>query len=69
MAMVKDLRERQDELAVNDIIAAIAGDAAARGAVSRQTSEVRAEDLDKIPPRASFVSSMQTPASKKRSSR
>ncbi len=54
MAMVKDLREREDELAGNDIIAAIAGDAAARGAVSRQISEVRAEDLDKIPPESEF---------------
>ena len=54
MAMVMDLRERGEELAANDVVAAIAGDAAARGAVSRQVCEVRAEDLDKIPPENEF---------------
>jgi very-short-patch-repair endonuclease len=54
MAMVKDLRERGEQLAANDIIAAISGDSAARGAVSHEVSEVRAEDLDKIPPENEF---------------
>jgi len=54
MAMVKDLRERGEQLAANDIIAAISGDSAARGAVSHEVSEFRAEDLDKIPPESEF---------------
>lgn len=54
MAMVKDLRERGEQLAANDIIAAISGDPAARGAVSHEISGVRAEDLDKIPPENEF---------------
>ena len=54
MAMVKDLGERGEQLAANDIIAAISGDSAARGAVSNEVSEVRAEDLDKIPPENEF---------------
>ena len=55
MAMVKDLRERAAALAAHEIIAAIAGDGAARAEVSarRQPADVR--DLDRTPPDVEFL--------------
>jgi hypothetical protein len=36
MAMVKDLQEHASELAVHDVIAAIAGDSGAKGAINAE---------------------------------
>ncbi|HKV93642.1 MAG TPA: AAA domain-containing protein [Candidatus Angelobacter sp.] len=55
MAMVKDLQQREQELAAHDIVAAIAGDSDARNSVSAaQQNETEPAELDRIPPENEF---------------
>jgi len=50
MALVKDLREREDQFAAHDLIAAIAGDIDAREkAVARRSDSSLTIDLDEVP--------------------
>jgi very-short-patch-repair endonuclease len=55
MAMVKDLRERAEEIAAHDLIAAIAGDPGARTAVGATRQDVDTTSLDQIPPENEFL--------------
>jgi very-short-patch-repair endonuclease len=55
MAMVKDIQERANELAANDIVAAIAGDQEARSAVSASQQDLDPKELDRIPPDNEFI--------------
>src|SRR5712692_6306299 len=56
MALVKDLRERGEEFAAHDLIAAMAGDVDARQTVAaRRGDGSLAIDLDRIPPDEEFV--------------
>jgi very-short-patch-repair endonuclease len=50
MAMVKDLQQGADQMAGNDIIAAIAGDATARANLRMDVKDVNPCDLDDIKP-------------------
>jgi very-short-patch-repair endonuclease len=50
LAMVKDLENRGAELMTNDIVAAIAGDVAARRLLSASNVDVDPKGLDAIPP-------------------
>ena len=55
MAMVRDLRERGAELAAHDLVAAIAGDSGARGAVSGSSADIDPKELDRVPPDNEFL--------------
>jgi very-short-patch-repair endonuclease len=55
MAMVNDLRDRAEELAASDMIAAIAGDLSARQALRRHRAEIDPRDLDLVPPDQEFL--------------
>ena len=55
MAMVKDLRERAAEMAAHDLIAAIAGDKAAREAIQDARADTDPRELDKIDPNNEFL--------------
>lgn len=55
MAMVKDLREFGSMMAQHDLIAAIAGDRAARNTVKSHHQELNDRDLDSIPPDAQYL--------------
>jgi very-short-patch-repair endonuclease len=51
MAMVEDLRNHEDLLIDNDLVAAIAGDETARASIAASQRSVEAQELDQIPPR------------------
>ncbi len=55
MAMVKDLKENLDALAAQDLIAAIAGDPAARQAIAGTAGEADPKELDQVPPDNEFL--------------
>ena len=55
MAMVKDLKDNLDALAAQDLIAAIAGDSAARQAVAGSGTEADPKTLDEVPPDNEFL--------------
>jgi len=55
MAMVNDLRERSEELAANDMIAALAGDSDARGQIGSQNIECDPHEFDRTPPQNEFL--------------
>ncbi|WP_162601767.1 AAA domain-containing protein [Occallatibacter savannae] len=55
LAMVKDLELRGAELISNDIVAAIAGDASARRAMSASNVDVDPKGLDSVPPTNEFA--------------
>jgi len=55
MAMVKDLQERATELAVHDVIAAIAGDPGAKGAINAEQKDPDPKEFDSIPPENEFL--------------
>ncbi|MEE9205052.1 MAG: AAA domain-containing protein [Nitrospirales bacterium] len=55
MAMVKDLQERDAELLAHDLIAAIAGDAEARRAVSANRKDIDPRELDRRHPDHEFL--------------
>ena len=55
LAMVKDLELRGTELAGNDIVAAIAGDAAARRKLSTSHVDIDPKGLDSVPPANEFA--------------
>jgi hypothetical protein len=55
LAMVKDLENRTAELMSSDIVAAIAGDAAARRLMSAAHVDVDPKSLDSIPPTNEFA--------------
>jgi hypothetical protein len=55
LAMVKDLENRTAELFTSDIVAAIAGDAVARGKLSAAHIDVDPKLLDSIPPANEFA--------------
>ena len=56
MALVKDLRERGEEFAAHDLLAAIAGDVDARQTVAARRSDGSlAIDLERVPPDEEFV--------------
>ncbi len=55
MAMVKDLRERGAEMASHDLIAAIAGNAAARETVSSRRTGTDPREFDRVPPDTEFL--------------
>jgi hypothetical protein len=55
MAMVKDLQERANDLTVHDVIAAIAGDGGAKGAINAEQKDPDPKDFDSIPPENEFL--------------
>jgi very-short-patch-repair endonuclease len=55
MAMVKDLQDNLDQLAVHDLVAAIAGDAGARETLRTANVSENPRDLDLIPPNNEFL--------------
>jgi len=55
MAMVKDLKENLDALAAQDLIAAIAGDSAARQAIAGTAGEADPKQLDQVAPDNEFL--------------
>ena len=55
MAMVRDLRERADEMAAHDLIAALAGERTARDTVSAARSDLDPRDLDNTKPEQEFL--------------
>ncbi len=55
MAMVRDLRDRLPEMALNDIIAAIAGDATAQQSVRGDRQDIDPRELDRISPDNEFL--------------
>jgi hypothetical protein len=55
LAMVKDLENLTGELVANDVVAAIAGDAAARAQLSMSQVEVDPKRLDLVPPDLEFA--------------
>jgi very-short-patch-repair endonuclease len=55
MAMVRDLRDRLPEMAEHDLIAAIAGNGAARQAVQGSGQDVDVKTLDRISPDQEFL--------------
>jgi hypothetical protein len=55
MAMVKDLRERGNEMAKNDIIAAIAGDEEATHQLGTIRADQDPRELDRTPPEQEFL--------------
>ncbi len=55
MAMVRDLQECGDQLASNDIIAAIAGDTDAKGLVGAKTQNTDPKEFDRFPPQSEFL--------------
>ena len=55
MAMVKDLQERAGDLAVHEIVAAIAGDTEARSAVGAAQADLDPRELDRTPPENEFT--------------
>lgn len=55
LAMVKDLENRGAELLNSDIVAAIAGDQAARRALSARHIEIDPKGLDSVPPANEFA--------------
>jgi very-short-patch-repair endonuclease len=55
LAMVKDLEARRSELLANDVVAAIAGDNAARRKLSGSQVETDPSSLDDIPPDNEFA--------------
>lgn len=55
LAMVKDLEARGAELVDNDIVAAIAGDAAARRRLSASHVDIDPKGLDAVPPANEFA--------------
>lgn len=50
LAMVRDLRDRGEELAAHDLIAAIAGDGGAREQLRARGGEIAPQDLDRLAP-------------------
>jgi hypothetical protein len=55
MAMVKDLQQRGSELAVHDVIAAIAGDGGAKRAMNAEQKDPDPKEFDSIPPENEFL--------------
>jgi len=55
MALVKDILECGQEMAANDLIAAIAGDSAARARACSAGKDVNPRDLDTVPPDNEFL--------------
>src|SRR5690348_4928030 len=55
MAMVKDLQERDNEMAAHDLVAAIAGDNEARNTVGAAQQDLDPRELDRIPPEEEFI--------------
>lgn len=55
MAMVRDLQECGDQLASNDIIAAIAGDKDAKELVGAKTQNTDPKEFDTLPPQSEFL--------------
>jgi hypothetical protein len=55
MAMVKDLQERGSELAAHHVIAAIAGDGGAKGAMNAEQEDPDPKEFDRIPPENEFL--------------
>lgn len=55
MAMVKDLQERGIEMALHDMIAAVAGDLTARQATGAARADVDPRQLDLRPPQEEFL--------------
>jgi len=55
LAMVKDLEARAAELASNDVVAAIAGDTAARRILSTSHVDIDPKALDAVPPANEFA--------------
>ena len=54
MAMVKDLQERANELAIHSVIAAIAGDREAKTEVNAKQTDPDPKEFDAIPPENEF---------------
>jgi primosomal protein N' len=55
MAILKDLQERGNQLAAHDVIAAIAGDGAAKGAMNAEQKDPDPKEFDSIPPENEFL--------------
>jgi hypothetical protein len=55
MAMVKDLQERATDLALHDVIAAIAGDSLAKSAINEGQKDPDPNEFDRIPPDNEFL--------------
>jgi len=55
MAMVKDLRERANELPAHDVIAAIAGDVGAKSEINAGQTDPDPKEFDAVPPEAEFA--------------
>jgi len=55
MAMVKDLQQRGNELAGHDVIAAIAGNGGAKGALNAEQKDPDPKEFDCIPPENEFL--------------
>jgi very-short-patch-repair endonuclease len=55
LAMVEDLERWREHMPGHEIVAAIAGDAGARGELSQQRVEVDARELDSRPPEQEFL--------------
>lgn len=55
MAMVKDLQQHARELAAHDVVAGIAGDKSARGAVAATQHDLDPRELDRVPPENEFL--------------
>jgi hypothetical protein len=55
MAMVKDLQQRGNDLFAHDVIAAIAGDGGAKGAMNAEQEDPDPKEFDRIPPQNEFL--------------
>jgi hypothetical protein len=55
MAMVKDLQERASELAAHHVIAAVAGDGGAKGAMNAEQKDPDPKEFDRNPPENEFL--------------
>ncbi|RYG23866.1 DUF4011 domain-containing protein [bacterium] len=55
LAMVQDLRDRHEEMAANDLVAALAGDVSARTEVAARRAAVDPRGFDAISPDAEFM--------------